>query len=239
MKNAVISTLICTAILTACSNPDAKEHEYVDLGLSVKWATVNIGASSPEDCGDYFAWGEVKHKGSTEEYTEEDYKWREKGALTKYNFKHKLGMVDNKYELDMTDDAAHENWGGSWRVPTSEEIKELVDRCTWEDTSINGRRGYKVTGPSGNSIFLPAAGSPWGRNFIGGYYDNILLDELGYYWSKSLYKDDEGWNCFEANALFFSVEEHESDDILYQRKKEVKLIRHFRGAGFSIRPVCP
>jgi hypothetical protein len=127
-------------------------HQYVDLGLSVKWATFNLGASASEESGDYFAWGEVEPKA---EYSWENYKWCDgtESVMTKYNDE------DGKSILDMVDDAAHVNWGGDWRMPTKEELDELCDKCNWEWIMLNGVNGCKVTGPNGNSIFLPAAGS--------------------------------------------------------------------------------
>ena len=136
-------------------------HEWVDLGLSVLWATCNVGASSPSDYGDYYAWGETKTKSS---YTE--------GNSKTYN----VVMPDISGEPKY--DAATANWGEGWRMPTKEELEELVDKCDWEWTSQSGRNGYKVTGPNGNSIFLPAAGWRYGTslNIAGGY---------GNYWSSS------------------------------------------------------
>ena len=128
------------------------EPEYVDLGLSVKWATFNVGATKPEDYGDYFAWGETEPK---EEYTWENYKWCDgtDANITKYN------TTDGKTILEPADDAAQVHWGGKWRMPTKEEQQELIDRCRWERTNLNGVIGYKVTGPNGNSIFIPIAGA--------------------------------------------------------------------------------
>ena len=126
--------------------------EYVDLGLSVKWATFNLGASAPEEYGDYFAWGETEPK---EEYSWATYKWCDgtDSVMTKYN------AIDGLISLQSEDDAAHVNWGGDWRMPTKEELDELCDKCNWEWIMLNGVNGCKVTGPNGNSIFLPAAGS--------------------------------------------------------------------------------
>ena len=112
-------------------------HKYVDLGLSVKWATCNIGASKPEDYGDYFAWGEDETKST---YTQDNSSTYGK---TYYTFR----------------DAAKTKWGGSWRMPTADECQELIDNCTWTWTTQGGHNGYKVTSKkNGNSIFLPAAG---------------------------------------------------------------------------------
>ena len=128
------------------------EPEYVDLGLSVKWATFNVGATSPEDYGYYFAWGETEPK---ETYSWATYKWCDgtDANITKYN------TADGKTILEPADDAAQVQWGGNWRMPTEEEQQELIDRCSWERTNLNGVIGYKVTGPNGNSIFIPIAGA--------------------------------------------------------------------------------
>ncbi len=136
-------------------------HGYVDLGLSVKWATCNIGATTPSDYGDYYAWGETRTKSS---YTSDN-------SVT---YGKNMGSIAGIPQYD----AARANWGGSWRLPTKDEIDELVSKCTKEWTTLNGRKGYKVTGPNGNSIFLPAAGWRFGtsRNYAG---------EYGGYWSAT------------------------------------------------------
>ena len=153
-------------------------HEYVDLGLSVKWATCNVGAVSPEDYGDYFAWGETEPK---DYYDWSTYKWCNGSydTLTKYCTDSKYGTVDNKTVLDLEDDAAHVNWGGDWRMPTKAEQDELYNNCTWEWTTQNGVNGYKVTSKiNGNSIFLPAAG-------YCGYGGVLGQGGYGYYWSST------------------------------------------------------
>ena len=159
--------------------PDANGHEYVDLGLpsGLLWATCNVGAESPEDYGDYFAWGETEPKST---YNDETYKWCESyNTQTKYCTDSYLGTVDNKTILELSDDAANANWGGDWRMPTKEEQDELRIECTWTWTAKNGVNGYTVTGPNGNSIFLPAAGYR---------LDSSLYDagSYGFYWSSSL-----------------------------------------------------
>ena len=154
---------------------------YVDLGLSVKWATCNVGATSPEEYGDYYAWGETEPKTT---YTWATYKWcnGSESTLTKYNTSSSRGTVDNKTVLDPEDDAAAVNWGGAWRMPTDAEWTELRENCTWTWTTKNGVNGYEVKGTNGNSIFLPAAGYRYG----GFLYD---AGSDGSYWSSSLYTD--------------------------------------------------
>ena len=138
-------------------------HEWVDLGLNVLWATSNVGASSPSDYGNYYAWGEIDTKSS---YSNENCK--------AYN----IVMPDISGNPEY--DAATANWGGDWRIPTKEECEELVSRCDWQRTSQGGHNGYKVTGHNGNSIFLPAAGWRDGTslNYAG---------EYGGYWSTVPY----------------------------------------------------
>ena len=155
-------------------------HEYVDLGLpsGLKWATCNVGANSPEDYGWYYAWGETIPKST---YDWSTYNWcnGSEYTMTKYCIQSSYGKVDNKIALDLYDDAARANWGGSWRMPTKEEQDELRTKCTWEWKELNGKKGYKVTGPNGNFIFLPAAG----------YFYSSSLNNAGsggYYWSSSL-----------------------------------------------------
>lgn len=157
-----------------------KGYKYVDLGLpsGTLWADRNVGADSPEAYGDYFAWGETAPKSC---YDWSTYKWCKGsyGTLTKYCTDSDRGTVDNKTILDLEDDAAYVNMGKDWRMPTYDEQKELNNNCTWTWTTQNGTRGYKVTGPNGNSIFLPAAGYRYHSDFtnVGSY---------GYYWSSSL-----------------------------------------------------
>ena len=153
--------------------------EGVDMGLSVKWASVNIGANKPEEYGDYFAWGETETKS---QYGYSTYKWLQGKyyTLTKYNTDYDYGnVIDNKIVLDKEDDAAVANWGGNWRMPTDAECVELCNNTIWEEITQNGVKGMKVTSTkNGNSIFLPIAGS----------YTHYGFDAESYiYWSSSLY----------------------------------------------------
>ncbi|MBQ5680671.1 MAG: Ig-like domain-containing protein [Bacteroidaceae bacterium] len=159
-------------------------HDYVDLGLpsGTLWATCNVGASSPEEYGDYFAWGETTTKGT---YKWSTYKHSQEGSFSKvmkYCTNGSLGTIDNKTELELSDDAAAVNLGSDWQMPSLEQFKELINSSytttTW--TTLNGVSGYEITSKSnGNSIFLPAAG----------YRRDTSLDDAGsygYYWSRSL-----------------------------------------------------
>ena len=131
-------------------------HEYVDLGLSVKWATCNVGANKPEEYGEYFAGGETKPKRI---YNLGEYKWYDKkyDEIMKYNTSIEYGLVDNKIVLELADDAAHVNWGGSWRMPTNSEWRELLNNCEWE--TKKGINGIIVTSKiNGSSILLPLSG---------------------------------------------------------------------------------
>ena len=143
------------------SGNSSNGHEYVDLGLSVKWATCNVGANAPEAYGDYFAWGEILPKSS---YSSSNYSYS-----------------NNPSTLPMSADAANANWGGTWRMPTRAEQDELRTQCTWTWTTQNGVQGYTVNSrTNGNSIFLPAAG----------YRDNSDLYDAGpygFYWSSSVF----------------------------------------------------
>ena len=137
-------------------------HEYVDLGLSVKWATCNMGAENPWDYGDYFAWGETEPKSM----------YGPDNSVT--NEMEDISDISGDPEYD----AARANWGGTWRLPTEEEITEIMDNCTWEWTTEEEVSGYKVTGPNGNSVFFPAAGYMFGSTLdVPGLY--------GYYWGST------------------------------------------------------
>ena len=175
-------------------------YEYVDLGLpsGLKWAAYNVGATAPEEYGGYYAWGETEEKSN---YSWSTYKWCNGSydTMTKYCTDSYYGTVDNKTVLDLEDDVAHVKWGGDWRMPTTEEQRELLNNCTWEWTALNGVNGYRVTGPNGNSIFLPAAGyrggtGVYGRGIVGYCWSGSLDSNVGDS-AYSLYFDDSycGW----------------------------------------------
>ena len=150
---------------------DAAGYEWVDLGLSVVWATCNVGANSPEEYGDYFAWGEISPKDS---YTSNNCSTYGKS----------MSDISGNPQYD----AATANWGGAWRMPTKAELEELRSNCTWEWTTLNGVNGRRVTGPNGNSIFLPAAGERYGTS---SYY----VGSHGDYWSSTPQEGNVGYAC--------------------------------------------
>ena len=165
-------------------------YEYVDLGLSVKWAKCNVGAEKETDAGLYFAWGETtgytaSQVGTDKQFSWSDYKYGNSNSnLTKYN------QSDGKTVLESADDAASQIMGGEWRMPTETEIQELLSNTNKEWTQVNGVNGYKFTsnkeGYQNNSIFIPAAGRCYdGSVYNVGYY--------GYVWSSSLYTSDPSY----------------------------------------------
>lgn len=186
-----------------------QEESFVDLGLSVKWAGCNVGADSPEEYGDYFAWGETVPKSS---YTDLN---SVTCGLSMSELESR-GIIGADGQLAPAYDAATVNWGDDWRMPTSGEIKELFDRCTWKWTSVNGVSGRKVTGPNGNSIFLPAAGRRYGTEV---YYRG----SHGYYWSGS--PGEYGSDC--ACGLGFNFNSDDHDWYNYD----------YRSVGLAVRPV--
>ena len=196
-------------------------HEFVDLGLSVKWATCNVGATKPEEYGDYFAWGETSTDYS---YTIDTYRYANGSPekLTKYCTRKQYGnkkFTDNKTILEIADDVAHIKWGEDWRMPTEQEVKELKDNCTWVKTTINDVQGYQVTsnmpGYTDRSIFLPLAGSRYDTKYQ-------LVGSFGEYWSSSL----DAVLPYYARTLS-----------LYPEDIHVRSFK--RECGYSVRPVCP
>ena len=214
MKKIYFLATCCLAMcLSACSGDKGSEngHEWVDLGLpsGTKWATCNIGADNPQDYGNYYAWGEVTPK---EVYDWDTYKYggSDYYQLTRYNtnsYYGRNGFADGKTVLELEDDAAHFNWGGKWRMPTTAQQDELCALCYWVWTenynnsnvkgyivykakaeADKGKYVYKGKTPSSSyslsdaHIFLPAAGF-----CFRGALDNAGSD--GYYWSSSLCTD--------------------------------------------------
>ena len=197
MRKVLFGTFtLLLVMMTSCGKGQTlKGHEYVDLGLSVKWATCNVGANSPEDFGDYYAWGETETKSSYDEDNCETYR-KDIGDIT---------GTDR--------DVAHVNWGGAWRMPTMDEIQELMDNCDLEWTTQNEVEGLKVTSrKNGNSIFLPAA-CDWfnvgkGHNF-------------GNYWAST-----PDWNSKRYASTFFF------------NRDDCNANTDSRYTGYTVRPVA-
>lgn len=190
-------------------------HDYVDLGLpsGLLWATCNVGTSSPEDYGEYFAWGETQSKW---EYNLSTYQYcyGESNTLTKYCNSLSFGIfIDDLTTLLPEDDAATINWGGDWRTPTKEEWEELCQNTIHTWTTQNGMCGQLFTASNGNSLFLPAAG----------YHEESwwnCMDYFGHYWSSSLYTTNPN------HAWFFSFS-----------SVDCQMSHDYRIYGRSVRPV--
>ena len=225
------SDSICIMI-TSMTVENHPVPEAVDLGLpsGLKWASFNLGASAPEEYGDFFAWGETEpyysnqdpltwKEGKKSGYSWSSYKWcmGDKNTMTKYcniaSYGYN-GFTDTKTVLDPEDDAARANWGGTWRMPTDAEWTELRQNCTWTLTTQNGVNGRLVTASNGNSIFLPAAGY---RTDTGLWN----VGSLGFYWSSSLGTGDP----------YFAL-------AVYCGSGHVSRSNIDRYSGFSVRPVC-
>ena len=190
--------------------------EAIDLGLSVQWASFNLGAASQDESGGYFAWGETDSK---QYFSWNPYKWSwgSYTTMTKYCTDAGYGydgFTDGKTVLDPEDDAATVNLGGKWRMPTAEEAEELMTDCTWVWTTRNDLNGFLVTGPSGNSIFLPAYGYRSGSDIYESNY-------CGVYWSSSLNTTVPS----RAHYLYFDEDNYKS------------IWSTNRSFGFTVRPV--
>lgn len=197
-------------------------HQYVDLGLSVRWATMNVGADAPGDTGTYYAWGELEPK---EVYNWVSYRFRTDGdsiydvELSRYNTKKNHGVIDNITTLALADDVASAKWGGNWHIPTIAQFEELADEnnCTWTWTTLKGVEGYKVKskkkGYKRAYIFIPTARARYGLGF----------DEKetgGLYWSSSLIE------AFYACVLSFTPH---AVSVLSAAERPL---------GIPVRPVC-
>ncbi len=217
MKNGEVLQLNASDVDYIDFSASGVAIEAIDLGLpsGTLWANMNVGASSPEDYGDYFAWGETTPKS---EFNWSTYKWCNGSSttLTKYCSDSSYGYngyTDTKTVLDAEDDAARANWGGDWRMPTKADFQELIDNTTNEWTTQNGVYGQKFTSSNGNSIFLPAAGYRWG----GKLYD---AGSGGYCWSSSLNGGDPNgaWDLYFGSGYLYTY-------------------NGYRSRGRSVRPV--
>ena len=172
----------------------------VDLGLGALWAPMNLGASSPSDEGYYFAWGEISPK---TEYSQATYRYWDGNGQTKY-------YHDRKYVLDKEDDAARAIWGDGWRLPTEEEVQQLIDLCEWTAETMNGIEGARVVGPNGNSVYFPFSGA--------------MVE------AEKIIRNSAWYRCAEQTELCFSLEES-------THKINPKISANSICIGFPIRPV--
>lgn len=195
---------------------DFEDHEFIDLGLSVNWATFNIGTTkySPQSPGDYFAWGETVGR---REFVQNYYLEPKQG----HYYEGKLSV------LESCDDAATVLWDKDWRLPTKEEFQELIDKCKWEWTRSYSHWGYNVTGPNGNSIFLPAGGMMRRKTEYVNYESGL------YYWTSSCKFDDPER---EPKAWSFTSNSDEPDKSK-DRHMIISLTPLSIPTGRSIRPV--
>ena len=220
-KIFLLMAIALPLVLISCGDdkdePKPDHHEYVDLGLpsGTLWATCNVGADSPEQYGDYFAWGETKPK---DDYTRSTYKWYNGSMdmLMKYDSDSHYG----KGELDPEDDAASMNWGSQWRMPTLEQLQELLKECDWQRTQKNGVNGRLATGPNGKSIFFPAAGGRSSQLFNDG--------KCGYYWSRTL--------CSTSKLVIEAAGQGEAY-ILFQGSQDNEVWYNSRYEGCTVRAV--
>lgn len=192
----LVVTVSCGEDNKGPDTPEVKipKVNAVDLGLSVKWADANVGASSASEYGYYYAWGETVVKQS---YSWLNYKWAggSSSSLTKYCMSETYGQKDNLFLLEMADDVASLSFGGKWRMPTIEEWKEIKEKCAWEKKIEDGEfKGYTVSNQeTGACIFLPAAGG-WENDA------SHRVGTTGFYWASDLY---ETKSCY-ANVFFFN-----------------------------------
>lgn len=203
----------------------------VDLGLSVKWASCNVGAATPEEYGDYFAWGETKPK---EYYAEQNsFTWQYSYTNSLCDYRSSYYYSWQCYSLKSGYDAATLNWGNNWRMPTGLEVQELVEKCTWTYTTQNGVNGCLVTGTNGNSIFLPAAGY---RTYSlepedPAYY----IGKSGYYWSASPGGDQNDQDIKTKNEYAFQLSVFSPSQ--YEPDVVCRATSGRRYEGISVRPV--
>ena len=163
------------------------DERAIDLGLSIRWASCNIGATAPEENGNFYAWGDTLTRSSFT-WANYPYSGSSTNTMTKYCTRAANGTVDNRSTLIAFDDAAYINWGETWRMPTWTEWNELITRCTWKETTINNVSVWQVTGPNGNSIYLPKVG----------YKNSTSVTAGCYYWSSTLNTANSNDQCNRA-----------------------------------------
>ena len=242
-------------------------HAWVDLGLSVRWATCNVGASQPHESGNYFAWGETTgYNEGKRNFSAKTYKWYDEGVgYTKYCGDSNRGIVDNKYLVDSEDDAATVNWGGSWRTPHPKEIAELVNNCYWEWTSsyngsgIKGCIVYKAKTTtdmgvycnesravlpsekyniSDAHIFLPAVGDYYGTSMHGNGIPN--KDEPQGRYRGQFWTSALGHDSHSISYTYYTFNDYTGSGLeIFLDNSERRIGDIKRTRGLTIRAVCP
>lgn len=216
-------TLLKTAEATFASAASTVPEGAVDLGLSVYWAKCNLGAGNPEQSGGFFAWGDTTPGGEGHPFDIDHYKFfqREPEQYLKYNPDDQFGPMDGKTVLEPEDDAAHVSLGGKWRMPTREEMEELLSLSfTWG--SCGGINGWYFYGANGQEIFLPAAGIIIGTECL----DSSVVDDPStgklYYWTSTVDYNEKSTLAWHLSGYF----------------GHANLQKTFRQYGLPIRPVC-
>lgn len=228
-QDGVVTIADVTCLIEELLHPSkglCNGYEYVDLGLSVKWATCNIGADVPEQYGSFYAWGETEEKDT---YLWETYQHNTKGnsyweGCKKYQvadgqtrgiwYDGNTFVGDGIETLESCDDVATQKWGDGWRLPTKEEFEELLTQCTWKWVSNGYKKGYEIS-RMGRSIFIPTAGCEFGDSYYG-------TGSYGYYWTSCL-------TSFYTNCAYS----------LYINRNEKEIGYDERCYGLTVRPVCP
>lgn len=216
MKKKVFTLLLALVAIATTGRAQNKinGHEYVDLGLpsGTLWATCNVGATKPEEYGDYFAWGETEPKDDYDFF--KNYKYFDINIIKGFT---KYTESDGKKELEQNDDAAYVKWGNSWRIPSYDQIIELYENCNFKSASLNGVNGYFFTSnKNGRSIFFPYSG----------YYDGNQLKELGtvgYLWTRTI--------------SMISTAGEDFAHTLYMSSNHSNMYVNHRYKGLAIRPV--
>lgn len=230
MKHLIIYIL---ALISCSAALQAQSLKAMDLGLSVKWANMNVGASSPEEYGDYFAWGEIDTKRYYGDYS--SYKFIDSKKYKKYNYIHFVGKhtVDSLFTLQKQDDAATQNLGKNWRMPTSAEVQELFEKCIFVKGKLKGTMGFfvanKDTTIKSDTIFIPLVGRKDFGNF------RLYPAKTGYYWTSTFVEEDEiaKRDTIDPNGNMVRL----ARCLILAEKQNPSLSYIKRSVGCAIRPV--
>ena len=235
---ATAALMLMMVFAVGCTKPDEPNnvsgnyngHDYVDLGLpsGTLWATCNIGATTPEGYGDYFAWGETGPK-TVYDWTTYKYCNGDFDQLTKYCQEASYGYdgyTDDLYDLQPSDDAATVNWGEGWRMPSASEGEELLSQCELKRDTVNGVPGLRIIGTNGNTIFLPSGGAK--GDFVGPSPESLQVGGHGYYWvnDRCYAFNNQMVGCYDHMANFIS------SPVVYSTGGWTT-----RSIGMSVRPV--